>query len=182
MILPRRKWFGMPERTWLSLGIAVAVLALITFIGWSSTRRPNRDKKLKEAIRQPKIVAIIGWVVLLLGLLFVLVPSSSEVESGDALPMQICGFVLFLVGSFLVFIYANWYLIIREDEVELRTAFRYVRTIRYHDVERYLYLRRGIQPSLKVWSIHGVVIELNPRTFDVTPIVAALEARNAAGT
>lgn len=171
----------MPETTWLYIGIAVAVLALITFIGWSSTRWPNRDKKLKEAIRQPKIVAVIGWVVLLLGLLFILVSSSSDVKSGDALPMQICGFVLFLAGSFLVFIYANWYLIIREDEVELRTAFRYVRTIRYHDVERYLYLRRGIQPLLKVWSIHGVVIELNSRTFDVSEIVAALEARNAAG-
>lgn len=171
----------MPETTWWYIGIGVFVFSLITFIGWSSKRWPNRDKKIREAIRQPKFIAIIGWLVLLIGLLFILVSSWSGVESGDALPMQICGFVLFLAGSFLVFIYANWYLIIREDEVVLRTAFRYVRTIRYHDVERYVYLRRGIQPFLKIWSIHGVVIELNSRTFDVSAIVTALEARDAAG-
>ncbi|MFL4472674.1 hypothetical protein ACIPVK_01600 [Paeniglutamicibacter sp. MACA_103] len=171
----------MSEKVWFYIGIGIAVFALVRFIGWSSKRWPNKDKKIKEAIRQPKIVPVVGWMVLLVGLLLILTSSSSSLESGDALPMRVCGIVLFLAGSFLVFIYANWYVIIREDEVVLRTAFRYVRTIRYDDIERYVYMRRGILTYLKVWSIHGVVIELNPRTFDVSPIVAALESRNAAG-
>ena len=165
----------MTEEELIRLGIGVFVLIMVGLVGRWSKRRPNRHKKNTEAIRQPKIIAVIGWMVAPIGLLLMLSSGSGSMDPEDQLPMLICGIALFLTASLLVAIYANWYIIIRDDEIIQRTASRQLRTIRYDEIKKFLQYRNGRVPMLKLWGNDGTVIQLNSAAFDLSPIFATLQ-------
>ncbi|KAA0979728.1 hypothetical protein ACIGB6_16475 [Paeniglutamicibacter gangotriensis] len=172
----------MTEEELIRLGIGVFVLLMVTLIGWWSKHRPNRDRRNPEAIRQPKIIAVVGWVIAPIGLLLILFSRSGSPDPDDRLPMLICGIVLFLTASLLVAIYANWYVIIRDDEIIQRTAWRQLRTIRYDQIKKFRQYRNGKVPMLKLCGNDGTVIQLNSAAFELSGVFAALQRNQANGS
>lgn len=169
----------MSQERLIYQGIGLFVLIMVGLIGWWSRRRPNREKNRPEAIRQPRVIGIVGWLIAPIGLLLIL--SSGSIGPEDQLPMLLCGVVLFMTAALLVTIYINWYVIIRDDEIIQRTVWRQFRIIRYAEIDRVQRYRQGKVPMLKLWGNDGTTIQLNSAAFDTSPIFLALERRRVIG-
>ncbi|WP_183512342.1 hypothetical protein [Paeniglutamicibacter cryotolerans] len=114
----------MDAASWGYIGRGLFVLAGVNTLGRWSRTRPNRNPKALGAIRQPKIIPVVRWIVLPLG----------------TLPLLICGIVPMLAAALLLTIYVNWYVVFRHADMVLRTRCRRIKRIRYKDLDK-------VQPS-----------------------------------
>ena len=171
----------MTQDPLICVGIVLFAVVLASSVGLWSTRRPKRDRMTPEAIRQPRFMAVAGWLVAPVGLLLMLSATAGPVDPADRMPMLIIGLVLFATAAFLVASYVNRYIVIRDDEIIQRTTFRQLRTIRYDNIYKCRKLRNGPVPLLKLWGHDGVVIRFQASASDASPVLAALRQRQTPG-
>lgn len=142
--------------------------------------RPNQDPENAEAIRQPKTIVVMGWLVAPIGLLLIPCAVSGSVDAEDQMPMFTCGIALFPAAALLVAGYVYWYVILRDDQVIQRTAARQLRTIRYGNIAKCRKFRDGAASMLRLRGYDGVVIKFNAAA-NASPVLAALERRQIPG-
>ncbi|MFY9712214.1 MAG: hypothetical protein WAK00_01965 [Microbacterium sp.] len=152
---------------------AVALILVVLLVRRAFTR-PNRAKAQPDRIRMPKIVLIIAWMLLGLGLLMSLLAFGSG-NMRDPVPFRIASVVLVAAGLLVLLMYNNWYLSPRVDEIAFRTVLGSAKVIRYSDIATYRLVERGGQRMLFVTSTSGIKLIVNLATYDVGPLLAHIE-------
>lgn len=162
----------------LKIVIAAVVAVFLAVVTWWARKHPNRSKEYPEQVRMPKVVPIVGWLFLSVGLLMSLV---SFTYDRSPLGARITAVAIFLGGLAFVLMYRNWYVAPRAHEVAFRTVLGKEHVVPYNDIANYRVQVMKGQPILTVKSIHGVKLSLNIRTYDVTPLMTAIDFHKVTG-
>ncbi|MET4059436.1 hypothetical protein ABIB35_000967 [Arthrobacter sp. UYP6] len=142
-------------------------------------KHPNRSKEHPERVRVPKIVPIIGWLFLTVGLLMGLL---SLATPDMPLGAHIAAWCIFAGGMFFLVMYRNFYIVPGAHEVAFRTAvFGSEHVLPYSDIARYSLRASYGQQILSIKSIHGTRLSVNIRTFDVAPLLRAIDYHQVTG-
>lgn len=153
---------------------SLAIGGLLYLVGRVSgriRRRPHRARAHPERLRMPRFMLWIGiFVVALMGLVIVAAFTTADPDP----MMKVIPGLMLLVGVFLILTYANWYLVVREDHLVFRDFLRRVREVWYRDIVRYAWGGNANSPTLTVWTEHGTKFTVNPRAYDVTPLLRSL--------
>jgi len=168
--------------TELVLKILIMAFAalFIAAIAWWARKHPNRSKEYPEQVRMPKVVAIVGWLFLVVGLLMGLVAFTSD-HARDPLAFRIASLAIIAGGLVFVFMYRNFYVAPRHFEVAFRSVFGKEHLLRYSDIASYSYQTLKGQPYLTVKSVDGVKLSLNIRAYDMTPLLRAIDFHQVTG-
>ncbi|MET3369686.1 UNVERIFIED_CONTAM: hypothetical protein ABIE34_002940 [Jeotgalibacillus campisalis] len=162
----------------LKIAIGALVAGLLAVAAWWARKHPNRSKEYPEQVRLPKVVPFIGWLFLGFGLLMGLV---SFAYAPSPLGSRITAVAIFLAGLAFVLMYRNWYVAPRAHEVAFRTVLGKEHVVPYGDIAHYRVQVMKGQPILTVKSVHGAKLSLNIRTFDVTPLMTAIDFHKVTG-
>lgn len=168
----------MAEQLLLKLVLITCVMLGVTGIGWWARTHPNRSKENPDQVRLPKAVPIVGWLFICVGLLLGLLIFAS---SGMPLGAQIAAVAIFAGGLAFVAMYRNFYVDSRAHEVAFRTAFGTEHVVPYSDIARYSLLKSRGQQILTITSIHGAKLSINIGTFDVGPLLRAIDYHQVTG-
>lgn len=168
----------MAEQLFLKLVLITCIMLGVTGIGWWARTHPNRSKENPEQVRLPKAVPIVGWLFICVGLLMGLLVLASP---GMPLGAQIAAAAIFAGGLAFVAMYRNFYVDPRAHEVAFRTAFGMEHVVPYSDIARYSLFRSRGQQILTIKSIHGAKLSINIGTFDVRPLLRAIEYHQVTG-
>ena len=155
----------------LRTGLVLLAVLAVTGLSIYARKHPNRANGVPGGVRLPRFVAFVGWLFVVVGGLMCVVAFGDDVEVGMqvAAVAIVAGGLLFLVG------YRNWYIVIGEDELTYRTFSGVTRTVRYHEVASYKVSHQHGQPVLTLRTVDGSRFSLNPRTFDVTELLAGID-------
>ncbi|MEC5193063.1 MULTISPECIES: hypothetical protein [unclassified Arthrobacter] len=166
----------------LVIKLLIIVFVSVALAGgvWWMRKHPNRSKKYPEQLRMPKIVPIVGWLFLGVGLLMGLVAFSLD-DARDPVGFRIASAAIVLGGLVFLIMYHNWYVAPRADEVAFRGLLGKEHVLPYHDIAEYRRLEMNRQPLLTIKSIHGVKLSLNTRIYDMTPLLRAIDFHQATG-
>jgi len=162
----------------LKIVIGAIVAGLLAVGTWWARKHPNRSKEYPEQVRLPKVVPFIGWLFLGFGLLMSLVSFS---YAPSPLGSRITAVAIFLAGLAFVLMYRNWYVAPRAHEVAFRTVLGKEHVVPYGEIAHYRVQVMKGQPILTVKSVHGAKLSLNIRTFDVTPLMTAIDFHKVTG-
>lgn len=153
--------------------IACAVL-LIFAIRWWVLKHPNRSTDHLDRRRMIKIFPIFGWLFVIVGsVMFLFAVLTNDNVSGASIG---CGAIV-LIGSVFLLMYRNFYVAPRDYEVAFRTMLGKERVITYTDIDRY----SAMPPFVYIRSATGVKLDLNTNIYDMTPLLRAIEIRDATG-
>ncbi|YCK81616.1 hypothetical protein M1D89_21520 [Arthrobacter sp. D3-18] len=162
----------------LKIVIGAIVAGLLAVGTWWARKHPNRSKEYPEQVRLPKVVPFIGWLFLGFGLIMSLVSFS---YAPSPLGSRITAVAIFLAGLAFVLMYRNWYVAPRAHEVAFRTVLGKEHVVPYGEIAHYRVQVMKGQPILTVKSVHGAKLSLNIRTFDVTPLMTAIDFHKVTG-
>jgi len=163
-----------------SVLIALAVILAIG-VAWWARKRPNRSAVHPDRIRMPRIVLVIGGLLLAAGFLLGLSAFTAPGGGADLTPMKIAAVVVFVIGGLFLLAYRNWYIAPRADEVAFRTALGRDRVIAYADIAAHRMSMSNGQPMLHIRSSSGVRLSVNIRTYDMTPLLMAIDFKKRTG-
>ncbi|ASD24110.1 hypothetical protein B7495_15220 [Cryobacterium sp. LW097] len=121
-----------------------------------------------------KFIPIVGWLVVIVGALMTIFASFAD---GDALGQYITSVAMLLGGTGFLLMYRNFYVAPRDYEVAFRTMLGKERVITYTDIDRY----SAMPPFVYIRSTKGVKLNLNTNIYDMTPLLRAIEIRDATG-
>ena len=153
--------------------IAFAVL-LIVALRWWVRKHPNRSKDHLGRRRMVKIFPVFGWLFVIVGsVMFLFAVLTNENVSGASIG---CGAIV-LIGTGFLLMYRNFYVAPRDYEVAFRTMLGKERVITYTDIDRY----SAMPPFVYIRSTTGVKLNLNTNIYDMTPLLRAIEVRDATG-
>ncbi|UNK70646.1 hypothetical protein [Microbacterium sp. H1-D42] len=153
--------------------IVIAVVLVGLLAKWARSR-PNRAKRLPERVRMPKIVPIIGWILIIVGTLMVLA-AFTRPAGEEEIGMQIASVAIVACGVFFLVMYRNWYIAPGADEIVFRTVWGAEKAIRYADIVTYEVRPVSAQPTLLISASDGTRFRVNLATYDVAPLIAHLE-------
>ena len=162
----------------LNIGITVFTTVSIAAIAWWARKHPNRSKDHPERVRMPKVLPILGWICLCVGLLMGLLAFTSARAPLDA---RIASVAIFLVGMAFVAMYRNFYVAPRAYEVAFRSVLGKEHLLPYSDIVHYSVQTLKGQQFLTVKSIHGIKLSLNASAYDMTPLLRAIDFREVTG-
>ena len=165
----------MSIETWVWLGAVVFSIVFTTGFGMWAKRRPNLDKVTKGAVRQPKVIPIFGWILLVAGALLFLLSIPLIMESSAGIGPLASGAGMMAFGGVFLLIYKNWYVLVGPDEIVNRSVFGKIKRIRYDSIRRYSFTTNGVVPMVNVWGLDGVGISVNSSAFNVDPLLDVLE-------
>jgi hypothetical protein len=160
--------------------LLIVVVALIPLVVWWMRRHPNVSKKHPDRQRMPKLVAVVGWVLLVLGALMSLVAFTSD-DADDPTAFRIASVAIVVGGILFLGLYRNWYVAPEADVVHFRTALGREDRIVYSDIVDYRMTELNGQPNLSVKAGSGAKLALNPNMYDVSPLLAAIRFKEARG-
>ncbi len=100
----------------LDIAITVFTTMSLAAIAWWARKHPNRSKEYPEQVRMPKVLLILGWICVCVGLLMGLVAFSSD-DARDPIAFRIASVAIFLGGMAFVAMYRNFYVAPRTYEV-----------------------------------------------------------------
>jgi len=153
--------------------VAFAVL-LIVAVRWWARKHPNRSKEYPDRRRMVKFIPIVGWLAVIVGALLAIFVSFTD---EDALAQYITSVAMLLGGTGFLLMYRNFYVAPREYEVAFRTVLGKERVITYTEIARYSVM----PPFVSIKSAKGVKLDLNINIYDMTPLLRAIEIRDATG-
>jgi len=78
--------------------------------------------------------------------------------------------------------YRNFYVAVRDYEVAFRSVLGTEHVIAYSDIAQYRVQMLKGMPFLTVKSVHGVTLNLNISTYDMTPLLRAIDFHQVTGT
>ncbi len=146
---------------------------------WFSMR-PRRIKDASGRMRLPKIIPIVGWLLLIAGVLMSLVAFGDPPED-DATAFQIASVAVVAGGLVFLYWYRSFYVAAGEDEVVFRSFTRTEKTIRYGDIVSYHFGSMNGMPMLDVKDAHGTKLSLNPNMYGLDPLMAAIRFHEQTG-
>ena len=153
--------------------IACAVL-LIVAIRWWARKHPNRSKEHHDRRRMIKIFPVFGWLFVIVGsVMFLFAVLTNENVSGASVG---CGAIV-VIGTGFLLMYRNFYVAPRDYEVAFRTMLGKERVITYTDIDRY----SAMPPFVYIRSTKGGKLNLTTNIYDMTPLLRAIEIRDATG-
>lgn len=164
----------------LNISITVFTTLSIATIAWWARKHPNRSNEYPERARMPKVLLILGWICVCVGLLMGLEAFSSD-DARDPIAFRIASVAIFLGGMAFVAMYRNFYVAPRTYEVAFRSVLGKEHLLAYSGHRA---LQRGDvkgQQFLTVRSIHGVKLSLNMSAYDMTPLLGAIDFREVTG-
>ena len=153
--------------------VALAVL-LIAAGRWWARKHPNRSKEHPDRRRMVKFIPIVGWLTVIVGALLAFFASFTD---GDSLAQYITSVAMLLAGTGFLLMYRNFYVAPGEYEVAFRTVLGKERVITYTEIARYSVM----PPFLSIKSAKGVKLDLNINIYNMTPLLRAIEIRDATG-
>jgi lipid-A-disaccharide synthase-like uncharacterized protein len=148
---------------------------LIVGIRWWARKHPNLSKEHPDRRRMVKVFPIVGWLCVIVGGL--MIPFVIFTDDEDAVAMRIACVGILLAGTGFLLMYRNFYVAPREYEVAFRTVLGTERVITYTDIDRY----SAMPPFVSVRSTKGIKLNLNTNIYDMTPLLRAIEVRDATG-
>lgn len=152
----------------------------IAGIVWWARKHPNRSKQYPEQVRMPKVVAFIGWLFVCVGAIMALVAFTSE-DADDPIAFRIASVAIVVGGVAFVMMYRNFYVAPRAYEVAFRSILGREHVLAYSDIVYHRVVAMNGQPILTVKSADGVKLSLNIRTFDMSPLLHAIDFHEATG-
>ncbi|WP_102193751.1 hypothetical protein [Microbacterium aurantiacum] len=158
----------------LKFVLFAAALILVVLLVRRAFKKPNRAKAQPDRIRMPKLVLIIAWSLLGLGLLMSLLAFGSG-NMRDPVPFRIASVVMVAGGLLVLLVYNNWYLAPGRDEIAFGTVFGGAKVIRYSDIATYRTVDRGGRRMLFLSSSSGTKLSVNLAAHDVSPLLAYIE-------
>lgn len=168
----------MTSADFLEFVLLTAVTLSVTALAWWARKHPNQAKEHPERVRMPKVIAFLGWVFTGVGLLLCV---ASWTSSGGALGARLTCVGFVLVGLAFLAGYRNFYVAPRQYEVAFRTVFGREHVVPYRDIAKYhVTVGRG-QRILTIRSVHGPRLSVNIRTFDVSPLLRAIDYHQVTG-
>lgn len=163
----------------LKLLITMFVTLSIAAVAWWARKHPNRSKEYPERVRMPKVIPIVGWLFLCVGLLMGLL---SFLTPDAPLGARIASAAIFVGGMAFVAMYRNFYVTPRAYEVAFRSVLGTEHVIPYSDITHYsLGMLRG-QQFLTVKSIHGAKLSINASAYDMSPLLRAIDFHQVTGS
>ncbi|WP_424937256.1 MULTISPECIES: hypothetical protein [Bacteria] len=165
------------------LRTALIVLAVILAIGvaWWARKRPNRSAAHPDRVRMPRIVIVVGVLLVTVGLLLGLSAFTAPGGGADLTPMKIAAVVVFIGGALSLLAYRNWYVAPRADEVAFRSVLGRERVIAYADIAEHRMSMSNGQPMLRIRSSSGAKLGVNIRMYDMTPLLMAIDFKKRTG-
>ena len=154
----------------LRIVLFAAVGVLIALAGMYVRKFPNRAKKNSQAQRMTKLIAFVGWLTLVLGVIIALVAFSSA-EDEDLLPMRIAGIAMIAGGFFLLFMYRNFYVIPGEQDIDFRGIFGQRNRIVYREIDTFSVSSNQAGPLINIRSIDGTKLSLSPTIYDLSDLL-----------
>ncbi|MBO0981193.1 hypothetical protein [Microbacterium sp. SD291] len=167
----------------LKFVLFAAALILVVVLVRRAFMRPNRatgGPGRPDRLRMPKLVVIIAWALLGVGLLMSLLAFGSG-SMRDPVPFRIASVILVALGLLVLLVYGNWYLAPGKDEIVFRTFFGAVRVIRYDDIAGYRMIGRGGRRMLFVKASSGTRLTVDLTRHDVPELLAHVEFHQANG-
>lgn len=163
----------------LIIGIVVVFSFLASLLAVWFKKHPNRSKGNKRRVRMPKIIPILGWPVLVVGLIGLLASFAAPAE--DAVAMPVAFTVVTLAGGYLLFIYRNWYVDAGDDEMEFRTTLGKEHKLAYHEIASYTFRDQGFHKFLNVRGPKGEKLDFSISQYNLPPLMAAIEFHSKHG-
>ncbi|GAA3287573.1 hypothetical protein ACFFON_06265 [Arthrobacter citreus] len=168
----------MSTEGFLQVAISTSMTVFLAVAGWWARKHPNRSKEYPERIRMPKMVPLIGWLLIGTGVLIGMVGWFTPERPLDA---RIASAAVFLAGWMFVGMYRNFYVAPRQYEVAFRSILGKEHVIPYCDIDTYHLGRVRRQPILTIRSIHGAKLSLNLNGFVMGPLLRAIDYHRATG-
>ena len=164
----------MSAETGLKFVIIAFAVLLIVALRWWVRKHPNRSKDHLDRRRMVKIFPVFGWLFVIVGsVMFLFAVLTNDNVSGASIG---CGAIV-LIGTVFLLMYRNFYVAPRDYEVAFRTMLGKERVITYTDIDRY----GVVPPFVLIRSTQGVKLNLNINIYDMTPLLRAIEIRDATG-
>ena len=158
------------------LTTAVAVVTSVVF-AWVANRRklrPHESTEIDGAMRAPKSGAVVGWIMVAVGLVMVL-GALVFPEDGEVAVLVLFGLSVAGVGAFFIIRYLNFFIMDLDDEIVRRTWTRKVTRIRYDSVKSVKIYPAPRSPSLRIRGLNGNRIDATSNIIDTVPILAKIE-------
>lgn len=168
----------------LKAALVLLALALVGVMVMRARKHPNRAKDYPDRVRMPKLILLVGALLLAVGVLIGLAAFTADDDPespASLLPMRIAAVGILIAGALFTLLYRNWYVAPGADAVHFRTILGREKTIVYSDIIDYRMLTRGGQPNLRIRSSDGTTLSLNPALFDMSPLLAAIAFRERTG-
>ncbi len=164
--------------TILQIAITAGVTVFIAVFSWWARKHPNRSKDHPERVRLPKVFPALGWLFIAVGLLMGL--AALSITDPD-IGMVISSVAIFLGGLLFLFMYRNFYVAPGEYEVAFRKSFGSEHVLPYSSIVDYRMQRSKGTRILTVKFAEGVKFSLNVNTFNMAPMMRAIDFHRATG-
>ncbi|GAA4489192.1 hypothetical protein GCM10023171_29760 [Microbacterium panaciterrae] len=161
--------------------LVLSVLILVAAAVARLRGRPNRSTQHPERQRMPRLVPIVGALLLAAGVLLGLSAFTAEDRLDMLWPMRIAAVLMAIAGVVFLVMYRNFYVAPRADEIAFRTVFGRERVIAYSDLVDYDVHGSGLQLILTLRAASGPRLRLNVRLYDMSPFLRAVEFRRHHG-
>ena len=158
--------------------LVVAVLILV-----AATVSRMRGRRSVGPVRQrmPIFVLLAGILFVAVGGLMALSSFTADDTTGLLWPMRIAAVAIVLGGAAFLLMYRNFYVEPRADEIAFRTVWGREGVIAYADITEFAVRASGGQLRLTVRAASGPRLRLNPRMYDLSPLLRANEFRQHNG-
>ena len=157
------------------------VVAVLILVAAAVSRMRGRRAVGPVRQRMPKLVPVVGALFLGVGAVMALASFTEQNIDGMLWPMRIASVVLALGGAWFLMMYRNFYVESRVDEIAFRTIWGREAVIAYADIADYYVRTYGGQLQLTVRAASGPRLRLNPRIYDLSPLLRANEFRQHNG-
>ncbi|WP_146116793.1 hypothetical protein [Microbacterium sp. MYb64] len=157
------------------------VLAVLILVAAAVSRMRGRRSVGPVRQRMPVFVPLVGALFVALGGLMALASFTENNVDGMLWPLRIASVAIVLAGVGFLLIYRNFYVEPRVDEIAFRTIWGREAVIAYADITDFSVQASGGQFRLTVRGSSGPRLRLNPRLFDVSPLLRANEFRQHNG-
>lgn len=137
---------------------------------------PNMSSEVPGARREPRFVAVLGWFVLVLGLVSIAgLFGAGQQDPQGQISVAMIAMTFTGAGAFMLIYYRNWYLLILDDEMVMRTLTRRIERVRFDSVKSYSFVRSWRVVSLVVRGTNGNTVKMNKKIADHAAIVQKIK-------
>jgi hypothetical protein len=157
------------------------VLAVLILVAAAVSRMRGRRSVGPVRQRMPVFVPLVGALFVAVGGLMGLAAFTENNADGMLWPLRIASIAIALAGAAFLLMYRNFYVEPRVDEIAFRTIWGREAVIAYADITDFSVQASGGQFRLTVRGSSGPRLRLNPRLFDVSPLLRANEFRQRNG-
>ncbi|MFJ4165455.1 hypothetical protein ACIPY5_07850 [Microbacterium sp. NPDC089698] len=159
----------------------LVVLAVLILVAAAVSRMRGRRSVGPVRQRMPVFVPLVGALFVAVGGLMGLAAFTENNADGMLWPLRIASIAIALAGAAFLLMYRNFYVEPRVDEIAFRTIWGREAVIAYADITDFSVQASGGQFRLTVRGSSGPRLRLNPRLFDVSPLLRANEFRQRNG-